>query len=215
MRWITTNKATSRPDDGHLPRNVSAPIYFSLGHRGSIGSHGDDGAQIVVVREWRSNHFGAFTDGNSWGDCNVFIVLKYKVGVFNADLMWQSCRRDSSLWAYCLRGKQFFTAERSLWYVPTHSKGINQTNHETWMVIRGEQTVFSGPNTNTNTIWFQEFCQIQIIFVYRIRILFKSLFSAPSHCVSWSDHGKQFYCSRMFCSLGLWSWFNEIKLHYI
>ena len=169
MRWITTKKATSRPDDGHLPRNVSAPIYFSLGHRGSIGSHGDDGAQIVVVRGWRSNHFGAFTDDDCWGDCNVFIVLKYKVGVFNADLMGQSWRRDSSLWAYCLRGKQFFTAERSLWYVPTRSKGINQTNHETWKVIRGEQIVLSGPNTNANTNQFQEFCQIQIIFVFRIK----------------------------------------------
>ena len=29
--------------------------------------------------------------------------------------------------------------------------------------------MFSGPNTNTNTIWFQEFCQIQIIFVFRIK----------------------------------------------
>ena len=148
-------------------RGMSARQYtFLWGIGGQLGL---DGAQIVVVREWRSNHFGAFTDGNSWGDCNVFIVLEYKDGVLNADSMWQSWRRDSSLWAYCLRGKQFFTAERSLWYVPTHSKGINQTNHETWMVIRGEQTVFSGPNTITNTIWFQEFCQIQIIFVFRIK----------------------------------------------
>ena len=200
MRWITTKKATSRPDDGHLPRNVSAPIYFSLGHRGAIGSHGDDGAQIVVARGWRSNHFRAFTDGNCC--CNVFIVLEYKVGVFNADLMGQSWRRDSSLWAYCLRGKQFFTAERSLWYVPTDSKGMNQTNHETWMVIRGEQRVLSGLNTNTNTIRFQEFFQIQTIFVFKIKAQYTVFKSLPSHCVTWSNHGKQFYYSRIFYWLG-------------
>ena len=34
-----------------------------------------------------------------------------------------------SLRSYCLRGKQFFPPERSLWYVPTHSKVINQANY--------------------------------------------------------------------------------------
>ena len=36
---------------------------------------------------------------------------------------------DGSLWSFCLCGNQFFPAERSLWYVPTDSKVINQTKY--------------------------------------------------------------------------------------
>ena len=81
---------------------------------------------------------------------------------------------------------------------------------------RGERIVFSGPNTNTNTIRFQEYCQIQIIFVFKIKAEYEHYSKVCLHTVLLgATMESNFIVQEYFAGLVKWSWYSKIKLHYI
>ena len=63
---------------------------------------------------------------SSW-EAMMMMMMLTKITLMT--MMMMKVAMKATAQSFCLRGKQFFPAERSLWYVPTTSKVINQTNH--------------------------------------------------------------------------------------